>query len=48
MKYTFFSGWLVATSTIDQIFESGVAMGTFIIAFVVIVLSAWAMGKTTK
>ena len=48
MKYTFFGGWLVAASTIDRIFESGGARMTFVIAMAVIVLSAWAMGKTTK
>ena len=48
MKYAFFGGWLVAASTIDRIFDSGGARMTFVIAMAVIVLSAWAMGKTTK
>lgn len=48
MRYTFFGGWLVAASTIDRIFDSVGARMTFVIAMVVIALSAWAMGRTTK
>ena len=45
MKYIFFGGWLVAASTIDRIFDSGGARMTFVIAMLVIIATAWAMGK---
>ena len=45
MKYIFFGGWLVAASTIDSIFDSGGARMTFVIAIMVIIATAWAMGK---
>ena len=44
----FFTAWLTAGVTIDNIFESKGAMMVFVIAMAVIVLSAWAMGKETK
>lgn len=48
MKYIFFGAWLTAGATIDNIFESKGAMMTFVIAIMVIIATAWAMGKTTK
>ena len=48
MKYIFFGAWLTAGSTIGQIFDSKGAMMTFVIAMLVIIATAWAMGKTTK
>ena len=44
----FFTAWLPAGATIDNIFESKGAMMTFVIAIMVIIATAWAMGKTTK
>ena len=45
MKYTFFIAWLTAGSTIDNIFNSKGAMMVFIIAMIVIVACAAAMGR---
>ena len=44
----FFTAWLTAGATIDNIFESKGAMMTFVIAIMVIITTAWAMGKTRK
>ena len=48
MKYIFFGAWLTAAATIDSIFSSKGAMMTFVIAMLVIIATAWAMGKETK
>ena len=48
MKYIFFGAWLIAGASIDNIFNSKGAMMTFVIAIMVIIATAWAMGKTTK
>ena len=45
MKYAFFIAWLTAGSTIDNIFNSKGAMMVFIIAMIVIVACAAAMGR---
>ena len=45
MKYIFFGAWLTAAATIDSIFDSGEAMMTFVIAMLVIIATAWSMGK---
>ena len=45
MKYIFFGAWLTAGATIDSIFNSKGAMMTFVIAMLVIIATAWAMGK---
>lgn len=44
----FFTAWLTAGATIDSIFNSKGAMMTFVIAMIVIVACAAAMGRTTK
>ncbi len=44
----FFTAWLTAGATIDNIFNSKGAMMTFVIAMLVIIATAWAMGKETK
>ena len=41
----FFTAWLTAGATIDNIFESKGAMMTFVIAMIVIVACAAVMGK---
>ena len=41
----FFVAWLTAGATIENIFESRGAMMTFVIAMIVIVACAMAMGK---
>ena len=41
----FFTAWLTAGATIENIFESKGAMMTFVIAMMVIIATAWAMGK---
>ena len=41
----FFTAWLTAGATIENIFESKGAMMTFVIAIMVIIATAWAMGK---
>ena len=48
MKYIFFGAWLAAAATIDSIFDSGEAMMVFIIAMIVIVACAAAMGMEGK
>ena len=48
MKYIFFGAWLTAAATIDSIFDSGEAMMVFIIAMIVIVTCAAAMGMEGK
>ena len=48
MKYIFFGAWLTAAATIDSIFDSGEAMMVFIIAMIVIVACAAAMGMEGK
>ena len=45
MKYIFFGAWLTAAATIDNSFESKGAMMTFVIAMLVIIATAWSMGK---
>ena len=45
MKYIFFGAWLTAAATIDSIFDSGEARMTFVIAIMVIIATAWAMGR---
>ena len=45
MKYIFFGAWLTAGATIENIFESKGAMMTFVIAVLVIIATAWSMGK---
>jgi len=41
----FFTAWLTAGAAIENIFESKGAMMTFVIAIMVIIATAWAMGK---
>ena len=48
MKYIFFGARLTAAATIDSIFDSGEAMMVFIIAMIVIVACAAAMGMEGK
>ena len=45
MKYIFFGAWLTAAATIDSIFNSKGATMTFVIAMLVIIATAWSMGK---
>lgn len=45
MKYVFFGAWLTAAATIDGIFSSKGAMMTFVIAMIVVIATAWAMGR---
>lgn len=48
LNKAFFAAWLIAGATIENIFNSKGAMMTFVIAMMVIIATAWAMGKTTK
>ena len=48
MKYIFFGAWLTAAATIDRIFDSGEALMTFVIAMLVIIATAWAMGREER
>ena len=41
----FFTAWLTAGATIDNTFNSKGAMMTFVIAIMVIIATAWVMGK---
>ena len=45
LNKAFFAAWLIAGSTIDNIFNSKGAMMTFVIAMIVIVACAAAMAK---
>lgn len=45
IRIMFFAAWLIAGSTIDNIFNSKGAMMTFVIAMIVIVACAAAMGR---
>lgn len=48
LNKAFFAAWLIAGASIDNIFNSKGAMMVFIIAMIVIVACAAAMGRTTK
>lgn len=48
MKYIFFGAWLTAGATIDNIFNNKGAMMTFVIAIMVIIATAWAMGREER
>ena len=45
LNKAFFAAWLIAGSTIDSIFNSKGAMMVFVIAMIVIVACAAAMGR---
>lgn len=48
MKYIFLGAWLTAGASIDSIFNSNGAMMTFVIAMLVIIATAWAMGREER
>ena len=45
LNKAFFTAWLIAGSTIDRALDSKGAMMTFVIAMLVIIATAWSMGK---
>lgn len=48
LNKAFFAAWLIAGATIENIFNSKGAMMTFVIAMLVIIATAWAMGREER